>query len=35
MRVAQRMVSRNYRKTLNNSLAKQAGALERSESGLK
>lgn len=29
------MVSRNYRKTLNNSLSKQADALERSESGLK
>lgn len=35
MRIAQRMVSRNYRKTLNNSLSKQAASLERSESGLK
>lgn len=35
MRIAQRMVSRNYRKTLNNSLAKQAASLERSDSGLK
>ena len=35
MRVAQRMISRNYRRTVNSSLKKQADTLERSESGLK
>lgn len=35
MRVAQRMVSRNYRRTVNSALKKQADTLERSESGLK
>ena len=35
MRVAQRMISRNYRRQVNSSLKKQADTLERSESGLK
>lgn len=35
MRVAQRMISRNYRRTVNSALKKQADTLERSESGLK
>lgn len=35
MRVAQRMISRNYRRTVNSSLKKKADTLERSESGLK
>lgn len=35
MRVAQRTVSRNYKRTLNNSLSKRAESLERGSSGLK
>lgn len=35
MRVAQRMISRNYLRTLNNSLSKRAESLERGDSGLK
>lgn len=35
MRVAQRSVSRNYKRTLNNSLAKRAESLDRGSSGLK
>lgn len=35
MRVAQRMISRNYMKTLNTSLSKQAKSLERGSTGLK
>lgn len=34
MRVAQRMISRNYRRQVNSALKKQADTLERSESGL-
>lgn len=34
MRVAQRMISRNYKRQINSSMTKQADALERSESGL-
>ena len=35
MRVAQRMISRNYMRTLNNTLSKRAQSLERGDSGLK
>lgn len=35
MRVAQRMISRNYMRQLNNSLTKRAESLERGDSGLK
>lgn len=35
MRVAQRMISRNYMRTLNTSLSKRAESLERGTSGLK
>ncbi len=35
MRVAQRMISRNYMRTLNTSLSKRAESLERGSSGLK